>query len=78
MRLNEALHENRSKCEQREDEVVLQHDIAQNQIAKPFKAYSETPNFEVLPHAASFLDIVPSDNYLFCSMAHGLTDQQLD
>ena len=32
--------------------------------------------WEVLPHPPYSSDIVPSDYYLFRSMAHGLADQQ--
>ena len=57
--------------------MTLQHDNARPHVAKPLKTYLETLKCVVLPHLPYSPDIVPSDYYLFQSMAHGLADQQL-
>ena len=76
MRLSWALREKWPEYEQRHEKVILQHDNARPHVVKPVKTYLETLKWEVLPHPPYFLDIAPSDYYLFRSMAHGLADQQ--
>ena len=76
MRLTRALREKRPQHEQRHEKVILQHDNARPHVAKPLKTYLETFEWKVPPHLPYSLDIVPSDYYLFRSMAHGLADQQ--
>lgn len=76
MRLSRALREKRPQYEQRHEKVILQHDNARPNVAKPVKTYLETLKWEVLPHPPYSPDIAPSDYYLFRSMAHGLADQQ--
>ena len=76
MRLSRALREKRPQYEQRHEKVILQHDNARPDIAKPVKTYLETLKGEVLPHPPYFPDIAPSDYYLFRSMSRGLADQQ--
>ena len=56
--------------------MILQHDNARPDVAKPVKTYLETLKWEILPHPPYSPDIAPSDYYLFRSMAHGLADQQ--
>ena len=56
--------------------MILQHDNIQPRVAKSVKTYLETLKCEVLPHPPYSPDIVPSDYYLFRSMAYGLADQQ--
>ena len=76
MRLSRVLREKQPQYEQRHEKVILQHDNARPHVAKPVKTYLETLKWEVLPHPLYSPDIVPSDYYLFRSMAHGLADQQ--
>ncbi|GBP89753.1 Mariner Mos1 transposase [Eumeta japonica] len=61
---------------QRHDKVILLHDNARPQVAKPVKTYLETLQCEVLPHPLYSRDIAPSDFHLFRSMTHGLADQR--
>ena len=56
--------------------MILQHENAQPDVAKPVKTYLETLNWDVLPHPPYSPDIAPSDYYLFRSMEDGLDDQQ--
>ena len=76
LRLSQALREKRPQFEQRHEKVILQHDNARLHVAKLVKPYLETLKWEVSPHPPYSPDIVPSDCYLFRSMAHGLADQQ--
>ena len=52
--------------------MILKHDNARPQVAKPYKNYLEALKREVLPHQQYSSYIMP---YLFRSMAHGLADQ---
>ena len=61
---------------QREKRPQYEHDNAWPHVSKPIKTYLETLKWEVLPHPPYSPDIVPSDYYLFRSMAHGLVYQQ--
>ena len=76
MRLSWALREKRPQYEQRQENVILQHDNARPHIAKPVKIYLETLKWEILPRPPYSPDIAPSDYHLFRLMAHGLADQQ--
>ncbi|KAG5320406.1 MOS1T transposase, partial [Pseudoatta argentina] len=76
MRLSRALKEKRPLYAQRHDKVILLHDNARPQVAKPVKTYLETLKWEVLPHPLYSPDIAPSDFHLFRSMAHGLADRR--
>ena len=76
MRLSRALREKRPQYEQRHEKVILRHENAWLDVAKPVKIYLKTLKWEVLPHPSYSLDFEPSDYYLLRSMAHGLADQQ--
>ncbi|KAG5319240.1 MOS1T transposase, partial [Pseudoatta argentina] len=70
--------EKRPLYAQRHDKVILLHDNARPQVAKPVKTYLETLKWEVLPHPLYSPDIAPSDFHLFRSMAHGLAQKWID
>ena len=76
MRLSRPLREKRLQYEQRHEKVILQHDTARPHVAKPVQTYLDALKWEVPPHPPYSPDILPSDYYLFRSMAHGLADQQ--
>ena len=73
IKLNEALKRKRP-----EYKVILLHDIARPHVAKPIKKYLENIKWDVLPHAPYSTDLAPSDNYLFRSMQHGLSEQHFN
>ena len=56
--------------------VILQHDNARPNVAKPVETYLETLKWGVIPHPQYSPDIAPSDYYLFRLIAHGLADEQ--
>jgi histone-lysine N-methyltransferase SETMAR len=58
--------------------VLLQKDIARPHTAKKtLKKIEELESIELLPHPAFSLDLVPSDYYLFRSMAQFLRDKNV-
>ena len=71
----EPSKEKRAHYYSRHDKVILLHDNARPHVRAPVKTYLETLNWKVLPHPPYSPDIVPSDYYLFWSMAHGLSEQ---
>ena len=69
MRLSRALREKRPQYKQKHGKVILRHDNARPHVAKSVKTYLETLKWEVLPHPPYSPYIVPSDYYLFRSIA---------
>ena len=65
MRLSRALREKRSQYEQRNEKMILQHDNARSNVARPVRIYLETLKWEVLPHPPYSPDIAPSDYYSY-------------
>ena len=74
-RLDQALEEKRSKCQERHGKVILQYDNAWPHVARAVKTYLETLKWEVLPHPPYSSGVAPSDYHLFRSMALGLAHQ---
>ena len=72
MRLSRELKEKWPQYQEKHNKVILQHDNARPQVARPVKTYLETLKWEVLPHPPYFPGVAPSDNHLFQSMVHGL------
>jgi len=60
IRLNHALREKRNTSK-----VILLHDNARPHVTKVIKKYLETLKWDVLSHSPYFLDIAPSDYWLF-------------
>ena len=77
MRLGRALKDKEPEYQERYDNVILQHDNARPQIAKPWriKTYLETLKWKFLPHPSYSPDVAPSEYHFFLSMAHGLPHQ---
>ena len=73
MRLSRELKEKRPQYQERHEKVILQHDNARPNVARPVKTYLETLKWEVLPHPSYSADVASSKYHLFRSMAHGLT-----
>ncbi|GBM67457.1 hypothetical protein AVEN_124053-1 [Araneus ventricosus] len=55
--------------------MILQHENARPNVAKPEKNYLERLKWEVLPYPPYSPDIATSDYHLFRTMAHGLAEQ---
>ena len=66
--LNRSLLEKRSEPRKRQHKVISLHDNAPSHTIKLVRDTLQTLNWEVLLHAAYFLDLAPSDYHLFASM----------
>ena len=59
--LNQALREKRSEYQKRQQKVILLHDNAPSQTAKPVEETIEAFSWEILSHVAYSPDLAPSD-----------------
>lgn len=77
IRLNQELDEKsyvRDKV-MTHDKLLSHHVNVRPHVAKLVKIYLETLKWKATPHLVYSSDIVPSDYYLFQSMAHGLFER---
>ena len=74
--LNRALQEKRPDYRRSQHKVISLHDNAPSHTAKRVKEMIETFSWEILAHTAYSPDLAPSDDHLFASLGHALTEQR--